>query len=260
MRPGALPLALAACLALAALSGCAGATDDPSATTSGTGTSSTTSSTGATTSSTSSSTSAGAANNPPAGTIEVAVEGGSLNATLTLRASDEDSDALSWSVDFGDGTAPATRAAPAEFPAVVTHTFAAVGTYTVTYEVSDGVDATTILSNVTVGSSKAVKTFSGHVVGPDANENTEGECLFALLHGIGAPGGVAGDSFAFGGEVYDDWAFAFDVPGMVAQFQDDAGYVGDKAASGSVPPGATGVLTCSHEAVDTDYVLTLTEP
>lgn len=227
----------------------------------GGGASSTSSSSHATSSSASAShsnTTAPAPNHAPTGTVWSLPSG--LNVTFGLDGSDSDGDALSWTLAFGDGKGANGTALPAN----VTHPYAAAGAYNATFTLSDGRNETAYNVTVRLDASAALApvTFTGHVVAPDANENGEGECLFALLDSTGAPpgwGGIAGDSFTLDGD-YAGWAFGFDVDGMVAQFQDAAGYAGDKAASGSVPDGATGVLACSHSAVNTDYTLTLTPP
>lgn len=204
------------------------------------------------------STTAAPHNQPPTGTLSVQPEG--LNATFRLDGSDPDGDALDWTLAFGDGNETNGTALPAN----ATHAYAAAGAFNATFTLSDGRNETSYSVSVQANATAAAAlvTFTGHVVGPDPSENSEGECAFALLDSTGAPpgwGGIAGDAFTLDGD-YAGWAFAFDVDGMVAQFQDAAGYVGDKAASGAVPDGATGVLACSHSAANTDYTLTLSPP
>jgi PKD repeat protein len=199
-------------------------------------------------------------NHPPVATLAASTPGGGvpLAVNFTLGGSDPDGDALNWTLSFGDGSANRTGSA---LPAAVAHTFTAAGLHRVVLNVTDGRLSAerTLLVNASAAALPA-DVFTGHVVAPDGVENSEGECLFALLASVGAaPGGFAGDGFSLV-NAKGGWTFAFDVDGMVAQFQDAAGYVGDKAPSGTVPDGATSVLACSHSAVDTDYTLTLSPP
>jgi PKD repeat protein len=180
-----------------------------------------------------------------------------LNVTFRLSGHDVDGDALNWTLAFGDHGANATGAA---LPANVTHAYAKAGRFNVTLTVTDGHNTTVahLALSLTAGNATAIPdVFTGHVAGPDAVENTEGECLFALVAGTGpVPGGVAGDHFALV-NAKAGWKFSFSVAGMVAQFQNAGSYVGGKAASGTVPAGATSVLACSDSAVNTDYTLTI---
>ena len=56
-----------------------------------------------------------------------------LSVALTLRASDPDGDPLACTLDFGDGTSPASQC-----NGPVTHTYQGAGTFTATLTVSDG--------------------------------------------------------------------------------------------------------------------------
>jgi PKD repeat protein len=199
-------------------------------------------------------------NQPPVATLAASVPGGTvpLRVNFTLAGSDPDQDPLNWTLSFGDGSANQTGSV---LPAAVAHNYTAPGLHKVVLNVTDGsLSVVREISVNTTAGAAAAEVFTGKVVMPDAVENSEGECLFALMHGTGfGPGGIAGDAFGIK-SAKAGWAFAFDVAGMVAQFQDAAGYVGDKAATGTVPEGATGVLACSHSAVNTSYTLTLSPP
>ena len=101
-------------------------------------------------------------NQPPSATLTANSTGG-LNVTFALNATDNDGDALTWSLDFGDnatqnGTFPArlgNASKPFAHAANVTHLYDAGGAFNVTLTLSDG-KATTNVSlalNVTAGSS-----------------------------------------------------------------------------------------------------------
>lgn len=200
------------------------------------------------------------ANGPPVATLAASVPGGALplRVNFTLAGSDPDQDPLNWTLAFGDGSANLTGR---DLPATVLHDYTAAGLHRVVLNVTDGAlwVVRDLVVNATPGAPPA-EIFSGKVVAPDGVENSEGECLFALMASAGAaPGGVAGDAFKLT-RAKPGWVYAFDVAGMVAQFQSASGYAGSKAASGSVPDKATSVLACSHSAVNTAYRLTLTPP
>lgn len=134
--------ALAAILLLVglALSGCfSGGNDDlePSATASSSSTSTaTTTTTPRASSSATSTTSTTSAPTPqenraPTGSIAAAINGTSVN--FTLSGHDADGDALSWTLDFGDGNATQGTALPAE----IAHNYTVAGNVTVLLAISD---------------------------------------------------------------------------------------------------------------------------
>jgi hypothetical protein len=130
-----------ALLAAFALAGCADdAEGDGSSTTTsgvlitytGTRSSTTTSAASTTTSASTATTGAGEpANQAPAATFAVAVDG--TNATFTLEGSDPDGDVIVWDLAFGDGTS----ANGTSLPATVVHAYAA-GNFTAGFTVTDG--------------------------------------------------------------------------------------------------------------------------
>ena len=112
----------------------------------------------ATTSSSSTGT-AGPANQPPTGSISAAINGTAV--TFSLAGSDPDGDELSWTLDFGDGTAAEDGTA---LPANATHTYA-VGNYTANFTLDDGAATKTYEVPVAVagGASAGGLTFEGSV-------------------------------------------------------------------------------------------------
>ena len=130
---------LAAALLLSlAFAGCTdgGNDDDPTPTSSSSSSSSASRSTSATSSSASSSssgtgTAAPAANRAPTGSI-AATANGTL-VLFNLTGSDQDNDALSWTLSFGDGN----QTSGTTLPAALNHTFTA-GNYTAVYNLTDG--------------------------------------------------------------------------------------------------------------------------
>ena len=150
----ALGLVLAAALLLA---GCSGSTNDSSSAprredSKTSAPPSETEGPTSTTSQTSGPTTSGGpgANRAPTVASLVATGGAGLLVNYTFEASDPDSDPLTWSLDFGDGSAPATGSA---LPGQASHTFAAAGNFTATLTVSDGKASATkeALVNVVAG-------------------------------------------------------------------------------------------------------------
>lgn len=182
--------------------------------------------------------------------------------TFSVNATDADGDAIAYNLTFGDGTPPSLGDFAALFE--VAHTFAAAGTYEVVLNVSDGaafgLDSLTVIVEAAAPSEPVV--FTGMVVGPDPTPNITSECFAALMTlFFGFPGNDRGlgDHRSFGGQVLDNYAVTMTPAGMHWQFVAGTGYNGD-AATGSVPPGSTGVLICSSTAVNANYALTLTPP
>jgi hypothetical protein len=249
--------ALLASLVLVALlfAGCSGKGGDDGGSVSTSG-SATASKSASTTPSSTNSSGAPHANQAPTGSVAVSVPGGAapLNVTFALEGQDPDGDVLNWTLAFGDGA----QANGTTLPSNVTHRFEVAGAYNATFTLDDGANQTSYHTLIDVSAeptAKAALLFTGHVVFPDPVLNSEGECIFALSDQFGIPpgGGYAGDYFAFDA-LGAGWTFSFDVDGMIAFFDGNAG------AAGDVPRDATGVQACSESAVNTDYTLTLTPP
>jgi hypothetical protein len=166
MRP-LLALALLALLC-ATLAGCA---DDPERFPDGqsgaTTSRSTSTSTPPATSSSGPTTTGAPSNQPPTGSISVAING--TNATFTLTGVDPDGDDLAWDLDFGDGN----MTNGTQLPAVLNHTYAA-GNFTANFTLSDGVQQAAYNATFAVASASSapVQLVSGEV--PVSNGNCLG--------------------------------------------------------------------------------------
>ena len=99
-------------------------------------------------------------NSYPQASLDVSPSNGSapLDVSATVTASDTDGDALTYTLDFGDGTAAATGSLPT---APVAHRYDMAGTYTVRLGVSDGFATTVETTTVTVSSSEPLQAFAG---------------------------------------------------------------------------------------------------
>lgn len=157
----AVALLLTLVLAGCASKGGGGKDDDgttPTGTASGTATGSGTSSASQTGTASSTSTGTGGpANRAPSGAIAVVLNG--TSARFNLTGSDLDGDALSWTLDFGDGNATDGSSLPAN----VTHLYEA-GNFTVVYNVTDGQATTTYNATIAVNATGGLETqaFSGN--------------------------------------------------------------------------------------------------
>lgn len=259
MRP-LLALGLLALLT-ASLAGCA---DDPerypgggpsASRTSTTGGPGGGASTGTATSSTTTTGGPGGDNQPPTGSISVAVNG--TNATFTLTGNDPDGDAIVWDLDFGDGNATNGTG----LPALVNHTYAptnttgnatgnATGNITAVFTVSDGVEQANYTINVTLAAGGVTQEFAG------GWEDSNGHCLGQTSTTVPpslwfpAPAKAATyESFAVDAETHGaaflvTYTFAEGSTGGIT-FTDAAGaylqrsLTGDTPTiSGIVPPGA----------------------
>lgn len=90
--------------------------------------------------------------NPPVTTLAL-TSGTTLGDTFAfaLTGTDPEAGALTWSLDYGDSTAPATGTG-ATLPSTQTHVYAAAGSYTVVFRVTDPEGLTTTKSlTVSVG-------------------------------------------------------------------------------------------------------------
>lgn len=143
------PLVLVLLLTVA-LAGCSsdggGEDDDPDTTGTGTATGTKSGSASGSTSGTGTGSTSGSAtgapgpNADPTATLMANVTTGAapLNVNFTLNGTDADGDSLSWTLAFGDGSVNATGTS---LPMSVEYSFAQVGTFNVTFTVSDGTAA-----------------------------------------------------------------------------------------------------------------------
>ncbi|UDY34892.1 PKD domain-containing protein [Dermatobacter hominis] len=100
-------------------------------------------------------------NTAPRVTFAAAPGAGSapLPVTFSATANDPDGDALTYTVDFGDGTQP--EAGTGVPPTTVTHTYAGAGTYNARLSVSDGTATTVKVAKVTVGLAEPLSARAG---------------------------------------------------------------------------------------------------
>ena len=124
-------------------------------------------------------------NSPPQASLDVSPASGSapLDVAATVTASDTDGDALTYTLDFGDG--PPWR--PARCPlAPTTHRYDTAGTYTVRLAVSDGRATTIETTTVTVGSSEPLQAVAGDDVSVTVGVPVtfDGSASLLLLSGI----------------------------------------------------------------------------
>lgn len=163
------------------------------------------------TASTSSSAPAPANRAPTAGLAPSSTTGkGPLTVNFTLTGSDPDGDALTWTLDLGDGSDDATGSS---LPANVGHIYAP-GNYTVRLEVSDGRRSTTAAATVSVLADDVATpppspvAFTGTATGLCGDAGfiltlMEGECFpdGVLQHNFTVPPGVTNLTFSL------NWTF-----------------------------------------------------
>ena len=96
----------------------------------------------------------------PSATLDVSPSSGIAPAevTATFTGADADSPALTYSLDFGDGSAPVTGTLP-ETP--VDHTYTDAGIYTVRLEVSDGAQRSVNARGVSIGLAETLTAAAG---------------------------------------------------------------------------------------------------
>jgi PKD repeat protein len=139
------------------------------------------------------------ANHRPTAQLTASADHGAtpLRVNFTADGADVDGDALSWSLDFGDGN----RTTGTALPAILPHEFARVGSYNATLTVQDGkLDATAVV-HLKVNSSAPALVFSGAVAvdcslqcgGCDSTQPNEATC-FVGDNGL-APGAAGCASF-----------------------------------------------------------------
>jgi PKD repeat protein len=125
----------------------------------------------------------------PTATLSANLTEGSapLNVTLSVNATDADGDALSWSLDFGDGSAPANgTSANGTVATTLVHAFAA-GNHTAVLNVTSG--GATATANVTItvlaGAGGVLIDETLHVIfGCELCTDGEGEAIPCI--GLGA--------------------------------------------------------------------------
>lgn len=212
------------------------------------------SSSGTTTSASSSTSTGSSANTPPAGSLSAFVNG--TAATFTLDGTDADGDALSWELDFGDGSAKATGA---DLPSNVTHGYA-VGNYTANFTIDDGTDSVSytvaVAASAAAGAPQTV-VFAGSITAPDPFALSGEGCILPLADVAGS--GTWGDVHGLPSEVGPTWTFLGSPDSVHATFiSGDGGTIGGNGNSGTVGDGVSQVLVCATAPM-VDYTLTLTQ-
>lgn len=263
--------ALVAILAIAALglAGCSGkgggATDSSTSTSADASTSGTTShgptSSSGTGSRSATGTGSPAENHAPVGSIAVLVEG--RNATFTLTGSDQDGDALTWDLAFGDGQVTNGTSLPAN----ATHAYSISGNLTANFTVTDGKAPASY--NVTVALAQGAKqtfTITGSTKGFDPTAGTfvpqVGACATGYS-GEADPPSEVGGSFHPIDVVIDDWAWTMTAGYHVWFYDKDLTTIGDGTDSGTVPAGTAEVDLCVEDptlAAGSDYVFLAVQP
>ena len=197
-----------------------------------------------------------------------------LNVTFALNVTDNDGDALSWTLSFGDnatenGTFPArlgNLSRPFAHAANVTHAYAAGGAYNATLSVSDGKATTnvTLRLNVTAGTPFEQFVAEGTPDLPCPQCSTAGANTgFGYRSGINEldsffveiPAGSAGQPFTLvstGGD--PDMVFRDSCSGGAAVGET---FLAAGPESGVVPEGATCALTWEPEGAGSTITLTI---
>ncbi len=256
-------LLVALLLLTALLAGCSGGgKDDGGGTSTATSSSATSTSRTSTKSSTATTSSSGTgttapANHPPLAGLSAQVNGTTVRFNVT--GTDEDGDALAWTLAFGDGASFNGTQLPGE----AEHKYASAGAYTANVTVSDGHGSASKALALNLTSGAAAVLFTGTITASDPSAAADQGCAYAAAHLI--PMVPFPDNFGYlftlpsgvGG-----WSFAFDVAGLEADFIDAAGNVPAHGASGTVPAEATQVAVCGADPAiaDQDFVLALTPP
>ena len=99
-------------------------------------------------------------NAAPTASLQVAPVVGTapLATTATITGADDNGDPLTFTLDHGDGTPPATGTLPV---APIAHTYTGAGLYTTRLEVSDGRRTAVVTGSVTVGLSEPLTARAG---------------------------------------------------------------------------------------------------
>ena len=254
-----------AILAVATLlmAGCAADTPDPVTSSSSSGAasstaSSSTTSKAATSASTTASTSSTTTTQPTAPngvpTAELVASGltgtAPFNVTFTLKGSDPDADALTYTFD-ADGGATEKSGKGTEFPVTFTFQYKTAGNFTAKLVVSDG----TLSANKTVVVKVTAATPTGTpIVWSGVGTGTPLGCLAT------DPDGTA--YFEFNAKLAGSWHFSAtsSVPGaaLVTEWWSGETHVTDLGAEGVIPATADNVAVCGGvPTVAVDFELTL---
>jgi PKD repeat protein len=100
------------------------------------------------------------ANHAPLASLTMSATSGVVpfDTTATLNASDPDGDALTYSLDFGDGSSVQKGSLPAS---PIAHEYTQAGSYTIRLGVSDGEQTTVRTTNIDVGLSEPLSAAAG---------------------------------------------------------------------------------------------------
>lgn len=204
---------------------------------------------------------------PPPGEPDNAAPVGSLVAApafnvtfginFTLNGTDPDGDNIVWDLLYGDGNSTSG----ALLPANATHKYARVGSYNVTFTITDGrLQASyNVTINVTAGKLPPL-TIEGGSSGIDPTASglpMIGGCLLAS-----SPEPTGGGSHTLD-TVIDGWAWTL-TAGYRVWFNDaEDSSLGNGAGSGAVPAGTASLVICTADpakAPGGTYTFTATAP
>jgi hypothetical protein len=207
------------------------------------------------------------ANVPPIPTLDASMLNASIGATIefTLEGADPDGDVLVWTLDMeGDATAEYNGTV---LPASVNHTFAAAGTFNVTFTLSDGkVEAVTTLSIAIAadgaeaggfGPPQPPVTFSGMVIGAgSAGPLGTSTHVFDVQPRQKLIHAVIDYGTACAGDI--DWAL-LDPTGASVDSSASFEPLSEGALDAEAPmPGAWSVVVEAYAAACEDYTVTVT--
>ncbi len=194
-------------------------------------------------------------NEAPVGSIEADNVTGALplNVTFTLNATDPEGEGLTWTFALGDASDNLTGT---ELPAIINHTYTAVGNFTATFEVNDGVNVDNITVAINVTAALAGEPQTHVITGSAAIPFPVADQFVCLNDDID-------------GNIYDlapaapGWSYTLSPgDGSFGMYWYSGGaYVSKATATGIVPEGTDEVEICSLTAIPgSEYTLTLTSP
>lgn len=195
-------------------------------------------------------------NEAPVASLVANLTEGKTNLTVTfdLDGSDADGDALTWTLDLGDGTSESGS----ELPVSYEHTYTQAGNMSVVLEVSDGTDTATATEVVAVREPDVV--FTGSALLPDPFAVAGEGCLAAdTIAAAGLPENPFGDEHSIEPTLWG-WNFMLTGgEGLIAEFWNSDVEFLARGGEGEVPADASYVIVCIEEptTADVDYTLTL---
>ena len=215
-------------------------------------------------------------NNPPTGGVSASITQGAIpvNVTFSLTGNDQDGDPLTWNIDFdGDGKTDSSGTA---LPASTNHNYTTVGSFNVTYTVSDDKGGShdyfvTINATAAAGGTGAIQVISGSYTAGDW-----GLCAYGSQGSGGTAGATSGVSYlaadlspgTVGHSFETVYTLTAPAAGLAIGFPDSGGGFaggvsdfpspGSTTLSGSVPDGAVAVQISSCGGGGATVVMTIT--